>query len=119
VEKGGYLVTLDFQQDSTWNQNYLPHPIALLDPDLEDNVGVVLADHEIFKIPNEITEEHFGAGIGAREISRPTVPNKSHRPGNHLLPTNRTTGLLLSAPRPGKGMLSLIRSDSSVTGEFG
>jgi hypothetical protein len=63
VENGGYLVTIDFQQDSSWNQNYLPHPITLLDPDLEDDVGVVLADHKIFRTPNEITAEHFGAGI--------------------------------------------------------
>jgi hypothetical protein len=63
VENGGYLVTIDFQQDSSWNQNYLPHPITLLDPDLEDDVGVTLADHNIFRTPNEITPEHFGAGI--------------------------------------------------------
>ncbi|MBW7991461.1 MAG: hypothetical protein FVQ84_15815 [Planctomycetes bacterium] len=63
VENGGYLVTIDFQQDSSWNQNYLPHPITLLDPDLDDDVGVILAEHNIFNTPNEITEEHFGAGI--------------------------------------------------------
>ncbi len=41
VQNGGYLVTIDFQQDSSWNQKFLPHPIALLDPDLDDDVGVV------------------------------------------------------------------------------
>ena len=83
VLNGGYLVTIDFQQDSTWNQNFLPHPITLLDPDLEDDVGVVLADHNIFRTPNEITPEHFGAGIwgtgdfaadGPQAVDPPWVP---------------------------------------------
>ena len=64
IEKGGYLVTLDYQQDSTWDSNFLPHPLTLLDDDLgEDNAmtidWIVVADHPIWKNPNEITEEHF------------------------------------------------------------
>ena len=62
VEKGGYLVTIDFQQDSTWDPDFLPHPLKLFDDDLDD-VQVILADHDIFKIPNEITEEHFGIAL--------------------------------------------------------
>ncbi|MHC4433667.1 MAG: hypothetical protein ACYTBS_17645, partial [Planctomycetota bacterium] len=27
VRNGGYLVTIDFQQDSSWNQDFLPHPL--------------------------------------------------------------------------------------------
>jgi hypothetical protein len=70
VTNGGYLLTLDFQQDSTWNPDFLPNPITLLDDDLEENVGVVLADHGIFKAPNTITEGHFGPGIwGAGDFS--------------------------------------------------
>ena len=65
VKEGGYLVTVDFQQDSTWNKIFLPHPLALLDPDLDDNVGVILADHDIFKKPNALTDKHFsGWGVG-------------------------------------------------------
>ena len=55
IENGGYLVTVDFQQDSTWNSDFLPHPITLFDPDLEDDVGVVLADHDIFKKPPDFS----------------------------------------------------------------
>jgi hypothetical protein len=83
VTNGGYLVTLDFQQDSTWNPNFLPVPIALFDDDLDDDVGVTLADHSIFKTPNRITEGHFGPGIwgagdftadGAHEAKPPWQP---------------------------------------------
>ncbi len=81
VQKGGYLVTLDFQQDSTWKKNYLPHSLFLFDDDLEDNAGVELADHDIFKKPNKITEKHFvgwGAGDfmadGPHEADPPWVP---------------------------------------------
>jgi len=35
VEKGGYLLTVDFQQDSTWNEKFLPHPLKLFDDDLD------------------------------------------------------------------------------------
>jgi hypothetical protein len=101
VENGGYLVTLDFQQDSSWNQNYLPHPIALLDPDLEDDVGVILADHEIFNTPNEITEEHFGAGIwgggdfmadGPQEVEPPWEPIVTDRQNNWPLVVGAPAG---------------------------
>ena len=84
VEQGGYLVTIDFQQDSTWNKNFLPHPLVLLDPDLGDDVGVILADHDIFKTPNALTEDHFGAGVwggggdfmadGPQEVDPPWIP---------------------------------------------
>jgi len=101
VENGGYLVTLDFQQDSSWNQNFLPHPIALLDPDLDDDVGVVLADHDIFKTPNEITEEHFGEGIwgggdfmadGPQEVGPPWEPLVTDRQNNWPLVVGAPAG---------------------------
>ena len=91
VENGGYLITIDFQQDSTWNQNYLPHPITLLDPDLDDDVGVILAEHNIFNTPNEITEEHFAAGIwgvgdfmadGPQAVDSPWEPLVTDRQNN-------------------------------------
>lgn len=81
VEKGGYLVTLDFQQDSTWDKDFLPHPIELLDDDLEEAAGVEIIDHPIWHTPYEITEEHFigwGAGDftadGPHEVKAPWEP---------------------------------------------
>ena len=81
VEAGGYLVTVDFQQDSTWKKEFLPHPLQLLDPDLDDNVGVTLADHNIFKKPNKLTDKHFGGwgqgdfmADGPQEAAKPWVP---------------------------------------------
>ena len=59
IQKGGYFVTLDFQQDATWDKDFLPHPVELFDDDLADNPGVEIADHPIWHNPNEITEEHF------------------------------------------------------------
>ena len=65
VNKGGYLVTVDFQQDSTWDKAFLPHPLELLDDDLEEAAGVEIQDHPIWHTPNEITEENFvGWGAG-------------------------------------------------------
>ena len=75
MEAGGYLVTVDFQQDSTWKKDFLPHPLVLLDPDLDDNVGVTLADHDIFKKPNKLTDKHFGGGWAAVTLW-PMVPTK-------------------------------------------
>jgi len=59
VNRGGYLVTIDFQQDSTWDKNFLPHPITLFDDDLNEDAGVEIIDHPIWKTPNKITEENF------------------------------------------------------------
>ena len=56
------MVTVDFQQDSTWKKDFLLHPLVLIDPDLEDNVGVTLAGHDIFKKTNKLTDKHFGGG---------------------------------------------------------
>jgi hypothetical protein len=101
VENGGYLVTIDFQQDSSWNQNFLPHPIALLDPDLDDDVGVVLAIHDIFNIPNKITEEHFGTGIwgggdfmadGPQEVGPPWEPLVTDKQNNWVLVAGAPAG---------------------------
>lgn len=81
VQSGGYLVTLDFQQDSTWNKNFLPHPLELFDDDIAEPVGVEIIDHPIWHTPFEITEEHFvgwGAGDfmsdGCHEASAPWQP---------------------------------------------
>jgi len=103
VEKGGYLVTLDFQQDSSWNQNYLPHPIALLDPDLEDDVGVILADHEIFNTPNEITEEHFGAGIWGAGDFMADGPQEAEPPWEPLVTDRQNNWPLVVGAPAGKG----------------
>ncbi len=103
VENGGYLVTLDFQQDSTWNQNFLPHPITLLDPDLEDDVGVVLADHEIFNIPNEITEEHFGAGIWGAGDFVADGPQEAGPPWEPLITDQQNNWPIVVGAPAGKG----------------
>jgi hypothetical protein len=103
VENGGYLVTLDFQQDSTWNSNFLPHPITLLDPDLEDDVGVVLADHDIFKIPNTITVEHFGAGIWGAGDFMADGPQEVSAPWESLVTDAQNQWPLVAGAPAGKG----------------
>ncbi len=103
VENGGYLVTLDFQQDSSWNQNFLPHPIALFDPDLEDDVGVVLADHDIFNIPNKITEEHFGTGIWGGGDFMADGPSGVQPPWEPLVTDKQNNWPLVVGAPAGKG----------------
>ncbi len=105
VENGGYLVTLDFQQDSSWNQNYLPHPIALLDPDLDDDVGVILADHEIFNTPNEITEEHFGAGIWGADDFMADGPQEAGQPWEPLVTDRQNNWPIVVGAPAGKGYI--------------
>jgi len=103
IENGGYLVTLDFQQDSTWDENFLPHPITLLDPDLEDDVGVVLADHDLFKIPNTITEEHFGAGIWGAGDFAADGPQEASPPWQALVTDQQNNWPLVVGASAGKG----------------
>ena len=103
IENGGYLVTVDFQQDSTWNSDFLPHPITLLDPDLEDDVGVVLADHDIFKIPNTITEAHFGAGIWGGGDFAADPPQEVSPPWEPLVTDTQNNWPLVAGAPAGKG----------------
>jgi hypothetical protein len=84
VEKGGYLVTIDFQQDSTWDTDFLPHPLKLFDDDL-DGVQVILADHDIFKIPNEITEEHFDIALWVAGDFMADGPHEAKAPWEPLV----------------------------------
>ncbi len=102
VEKGGYLVTVDFQQDSTWNKNFLPHPLALLDPDLEDNVGVILADHDIFKKPNALTDKHFGGGWGVGDFMA-DGPHEAPKPWKPLITDKQNKWPLVVWAKAGKG----------------
>ena len=102
VEKGGYLVTVDFQQDSTWNKNFLPHPLALLDPDLEDNVGVILADHDIFKKPNALTDKHFGGGWGEGDFMA-DGPHEAPKPWKPLITDKQNKWPLVVWAKAGKG----------------
>ncbi|MHC4173834.1 MAG: discoidin domain-containing protein [Planctomycetota bacterium] len=103
VEKSGYLVTLDFQQDSSWNQNFLPHPITLFDPDLDDDVGVVLADHDIFKKPNIITEKHFGVGIWGGGDFMADGPHEVKPPWEPLVTDKQNNWPLVAVAPAGKG----------------
>ena len=102
VEKGGYLVTVDFQQDSTWNKNFLPHPLALLDPDLDDNVGVILADHDIFKKPNALTDKHFGGGWGEGDFMA-DGPHEAPKPWKPLITDKQNKWPLVVWAKAGKG----------------
>ena len=102
VEEGGYLVTVDFQQDSTWNKNFLPHPLALLDPDLDDNVGVILADHDIFKKPNALTDKHFGGGWGVGDFMA-DGPHEAPKPWKPLITDKQNKWPLVVWAKAGKG----------------
>jgi len=103
VQNGGYLVTVDFQQDSSWSQDFLPHPLTLLDPDLDDDVGVVLADNDIFKIPNTITEEHFGAGIWGAGDFMADGPQEALAPWEPLVTDRQNNWPLVVGAPAGKG----------------
>ena len=63
VEAGGYLLTIDFQQDNSWDNNYLPHSLTLFDDDLDIGAGAEIQDHPIWHSPNTITADHFGAAV--------------------------------------------------------
>jgi hypothetical protein len=81
VQNGGYLVTLDFQQDSTWDKDFLPHSLTLFDDDLEEAAGVEIVDHPIWHTPNEITEDHFiGWGAGDFTADGPHEANPPWQP---------------------------------------
>lgn len=81
VMNGGYLVTLDYQEDATWESDFLPYPLRLFDDDLNDEKGVELMEHPIWKTPHKITEEHFigwgennFASDSPHEIDPPWMP---------------------------------------------
>ncbi|MFH1718285.1 MAG: hypothetical protein ABIF19_13105 [Planctomycetota bacterium] len=103
VQNGGYLVTLDFQQDSTWNPNFLPHPLSLLDPDVDDDVGVILADHNIFKQPNTITEGHFGPGVWGAGDFMADGPHAAAPPWQPLVTDRQNQWPLVVGAAAGKG----------------
>ncbi len=103
VENGGYLVIIDFQQDSTWNQNFLPHPITLFDDDLDDGGGVVLAEHNIFNTPNEITEEHFAAGIWGAGDFMADGPQAADSPWEPLVTEQQNNWPIVVGAPAGKG----------------
>ncbi|MDT8302809.1 MAG: hypothetical protein RQ760_15105 [Sedimentisphaerales bacterium] len=107
VENGGYLVTIDFQQDSSWNQNFLPYPITLLDPDLEDGGGVILAEHNIFNTPNEITEEHFAAGIWGAGDFMADGPQAADSPWVPLVTDQQNNWPIVVGAPAGKGYVVL------------
>jgi len=116
VTNGGYLVTLDFQQDSTWNPNYLPIPIALFDDDVDDNVGVILADHNIFKAPNKITEAHFGPGIWGAGDFMADGPHEAKAPWQVLVTARQNQWPLVVGAPAGKGyvVFSALQTLQSV-----
>jgi len=86
AKRGGYIVTVDFQQDSTWKEDYFPLPITLFDDDLEENVGVEIIDHPIWKNPNKITKDNF-IGWGAGDFVA-DAPHDAKSPWKILLKSN-------------------------------
>lgn len=103
IEKGGYLVTVDFQQDSSWDANFLPHPLKLFDDDLEDNVGVILADHDIFKKPNKITDQHFGVGVWGAGDFMADAPHEVKPPWKPLITDKSNKWPLVVGATAGSG----------------
>ncbi len=99
VEKGGYLITLDFQQDSTWKKDFLPKPLTIFDDDLEEAAGVELVDHPIWKTPHEITEDHF-KGWGQGDFMA-DGPHEANAPWEPLLISNNWP--ILVGAQAGKG----------------
>ena len=74
VENGGYVFTLDYQQDSTWRPEFTPYPLTLTDSDIKDDPpDVSLVDYPIWKTPNKITLQDFAnwsqGGQGAEEFA--------------------------------------------------
>jgi len=63
AEAGGYLLTIDFQQDNSWNADFLPHSLTLFDDDLDIGAGAEIQDHPMWNSPNTITQDHFADGI--------------------------------------------------------
>jgi len=87
VKRGGYLVTVDYQQDATWKAEYLPYPIALLDAnDVDEGVEIEIKDHQIWNTPNKITKDNFvGWGVGDFVAD---APNEAKDPWKTLLIAN-------------------------------
>jgi len=83
VEKGGYLVTIDFQQDSTWDKNFLPHPLFLFDDDLDEGAGVEIIDAPIWHEPNEIKDKHFIGWVAGDFMA--DGPHEAEKPWEPLL----------------------------------
>jgi len=116
IQSGGYLVTLDFQQDSTWNPDYLPYPITLLDPDLDDDVGVILADHKIFKQPNALSEGHFGPDVWGAGDFMADGPQTAPPPWEPLVTDRQNQWPIVVGAAAGKGyvVLSSLQTLQSV-----
>jgi hypothetical protein len=116
VQNGGYLVTLDFQQDSSWNPSYLPVPIALFDDDVDDDVGVILADHNIFKSPNKITEANFGPGVWGAGDFMADGPHEAIAPWQVLVTAKQNQWPLVVGAPAGKGyvVFSALQTLQSV-----
>ena len=69
LKNGGYVFTIDYQQDSTWQPKYAPYDLTLTDADVKDDPpDVSLADHPIWNTPNEITPDDF-ANWGGEEFA--------------------------------------------------
>ncbi len=103
VEQGGYLVTIDFQQDNSWDTNYLPHSLTLKDPDLDDGVPVEISDHPIWKTPNLITEDHFGVGIWGGGDFMADGPEAVDPPWEPLLLAGANNWPVIVGAEAGKG----------------
>ena len=103
ITNGGYVVTLDFQQDSSWNPNFLPVAISLFDDDLDGAAGVTLADHNIFKVPNKITEAHFAPALWGSGDFTADGPHEAKPPWQLLLTDKQNQWPIIAGAPAGKG----------------
>jgi hypothetical protein len=85
IARGGYVVTLDFQQDSMWGKGFFPNTISLFDDDLDD-AKIKLIDHPVWNNPHKITEENF-LGWGAGDFMA-DGPHEANPPWKALLVAN-------------------------------
>ncbi len=87
VKKGGYLVTVDYQQDASWKPEYMPVPLSITDDDLEEGADLEIIQHPIWNSPNKITKDHF-IGWGAGDFVA-DAPREAKSPWKPLLIANK------------------------------
>ena len=108
AKSGGYIVTVDFQQDATWKPEYFPYPLQLFDDDVEENVGVEIIDHPIWNNPNKITKENF-VGWGALDFAA-DLAHEVKAPWKSLLNSNNWPVVMIAGTGSGYAVLVLYKS---------
>ncbi len=101
VKKGGYLVTLDYQQDASWKPEYMPVSITITDDDIEEGADLEIIQHPIWNTPNKITKDHF-IGWGAADFVADTA-REVKAPWKALLVANKYP--VVSVANAGSGVV--------------